>query len=262
MVIGEAGNTLTLSSGALLEGGAGGGTIIGGNISFGSGGEGFILSNTANAFANPAPGLAAVFYNQTTAAGGTGAKSAAAQIFPSAPNFGASVPSGGGVNTQITTRVDPNLNDMRSGTPAGVAGLSLGISGPSYPLRPPGVQGSNQAAQWVGFLNVCCKGSVYTIYGSSDDACAFYADSNRAPILSLTNGAANFNSATVSLAPGYHPILQIFDQGGGNAHMELMYSGPDTNGLERRHSRRALALTVRASSRPRDRPLWRRTFRA
>eukprot|EP00293_Proteomonas_sulcata_P020782 CAMPEP_0184303712 /NCGR_PEP_ID=MMETSP1049-20130417/13410_1 /TAXON_ID=77928 /ORGANISM="Proteomonas sulcata, Strain CCMP704" /LENGTH=291 /DNA_ID=CAMNT_0026615341 /DNA_START=8 /DNA_END=883 /DNA_ORIENTATION=+ len=89
------------------------------------------------------------------------------------------------------------------------------------------VPGSRIAAVWTGYVKITTAGE-YTFATISDDGSHLWVDGD----MIVRNGglhAPRERKGKMSLSTGYHRIKADFFENQGGEHMEVKYSGPDTN---------------------------------
>ena len=237
---GENGNTLTLTSGGLLQGpNSLGATIEGGTLAFGTGGTGeAIVSNYSPAFG---PGLLAQFYNQPLNVDGGVLDNGDVTVLTSNNLASAGQEAAGHLPNLATppaaTRIDPGINYSPSAT-----GLAAGVIGPGDTGIPSGVSATDMGVLWSGYLNIVTAGN-YTITTASLDGTNVYIDGK----LVVTGVSATGAAATIPLSAGLHTFSEIYQKENTvqnpNTYLvgvatiwslttvdQLYYLGPDTGG--------------------------------
>ena len=222
--VGEAGFTLTLASGGLLDT-APAGTISGGTLAFGGpfsgdpSNEGIVMNGEV------AGGLDVNYWENTGLNG-------FATIDDSFNQYNQK-------EAPLYTRIDPTIN-----YPANSNGLvPSGTIGNPQPLPPiPGLTGvyplgysilgstpQCTEATWSGYLNII-TGGLYAFNMACDDFNQLFIDGQLVLTASYpSNSVAQRRYATDFLTPGLHAIEDQYQNQGGIAVQVLSYTGPDTN---------------------------------
>ncbi len=210
--VSEGGNTLTLSSGGLLDTATAGGTISGGTLLFnpvagGGTGEGIVITPEVS-------GATANFYNL----GFRPAANIPANVAATTVSGPTQIPYN---MTPTSSRIDPSLNYPNATVLTGSGG-----NGPLAAL-PAGTQTSDVAAEWTAQLNIVTGGS-YTFYMTIADGAYLYIDGNPVFAAGTNGGGPAAVSLPVTLAAGLHTVKETYDHAITSATNIVAYAGPDT----------------------------------
>ena len=212
--VSEAGNTLTIATGAMLNTSTSGGTISGGALLFNPVGTGATGSGEGIIISPAVGGAAASFYNL----GFRPAANIPANVSATTITGPTQIPYN---MTPTSTRIDPSLNYPIA---TGLTGSSG--AGPLATL-PAGTQNGDVAAQWTSTLNIV-TGGTYTFSMTIFDGAYLYIDGN--PVFAAGNNGTGpaAVSLPVTLTAGLHTLRETYDHAVTSATNIVAYSGPDT----------------------------------